>query len=1490
MKKIHKEIKISLIIYVFLLTIQITYAEELQGLQFPNLFTLLSQKILMVASDGIHFFTSNLDEDLDKKINFTNQIKTLEENDKVCIVQFSENDGGYIIILAMNKLYFFTPDGTLINSFNFTEEAEHYCINPYKLEDNYLYYIITYKINEHQFAINYNKFNLESKENENIIKPTINIITKTYSNEPDTLFGIKCIFLSNSEIAGDIFSCFYSIKYPNEFHERAFHLSNNNIEELTEYYKWYKDDNLLFTSISVITDPKREKAFLYLICTNPYTQTFSFTDGFSELINHPCGEFLNSLYSQSKLYYFRQIHEYLCVTSTYNMCTLFLMSFNEVFSLKNKTTFLAPNCYKSKSFSAYFNGILYTVANDNTERSIIHIEAVEKLGIIEIVEQPIIIDDNNNVKKTDFIIQTTNIHTTNIATTIPTIQTTIPTIQTTNIQTTIPTIQTTIPTIHTTYMKTTIPTIQTTIPTIQTTYIQTTTPIIQTTIPTIQTTNIQTTIPTIQTTYIQTTIPKIQTTIPTTIIQTTIPTIKTTIPTTIIQTTIPTIKTTIPTTIIQTTIPTIQTTIPTTIIQTTIPIIQTTIPTTIIQTTIPIIQTTIPTTIIQTTIPIIQTTSPFIKTTSLQIIYTTIPITESTNFYQGNIKCKISTPESSEYDLCISCNNERGFYPAEYPPNYFPNNFINCYNNDTKPKNFYFDSDNKIYKVCYETCLTCDKGGDEYINNCLTCDVNHIKKPETPNTTNCVPECNYAYYFTPYGQYKCTEGNNCPDEAKLLIKEKKKCTNNCKNENKLEYGGQCLESCPSGTIEKSDNKCMDENAISCIKSESEINLQEFLTTGGVDFNAKNYAIEFNYTTKHVSHFYNNIYSILIYKDSNCIQELSINMPKIDFGNCYSKVKGNLSPPSNDSIIIALVERSNGQKKSSVSYTFYHPETGIKIDADSICKDEQVVIKESVLNQLNNSETDLNSILFLANQEINIFNISDEFYTDLCFHFKSPNGKDVPLKDRILLFYPNITLCEEGCESKGVNLTSMESICKCQFSDIVSNEFIEGNALIKGTVDEIADLLSSSNLNVLQCYKDVFKKEYFIKNTGGYIFIFITISEIALAMIFLIDGFPKIIKYVYNLQECFLAFNSNKSILKTKNDNKVSKKIKNINYPPKKDEKNKKNKKNNKLLPNNDNIKKRKAKSTKKVDDYIGLNSKSQKSDVFLKTSSYKINKDKGIKSKMLLKKKSDNNDGIGNFIQQTSSNVSYNKLKKGKKSKHPKFNIDMEEYLKQDYDDMDFEDALKYDKRTFHEFFSDRFNENQIIMNTFFYKENIKPMSIKILLLLLNIDLYFVVNGLFFSEEYISQLYHSTEEEKFFTFVPRSFSRFFYTTMVGVVVGVIIDCMFVEEKKIKKIFLREKDNAMQLKYEIALISKSIKKNYIIFIILCLFISIISWYYVCCFNNVYPGVRAEWIKSSLIIIIIFQIITILTGLIEAILRLISFKYKSEKIYKLKQFFN
>ena len=117
--------------------------------------------------------------------------------------------------------------------------------------------------------------------------------------------------------------------------------------------------------------------------------------------------------------------------------------------------------------------------------------------------------------------------------------------------------------------------------------------------------------------------------------------------------------------------------------------------------------------------------------------------------------------------------------------------------------------------------------------------------------------------------------------------------------------------------------------------------------------------------------------------------------------------------------------------------------------------------------------------------------------------------------------------------------------------------------------------------------------------------------------------------------------------------------------------------------------------------------------------------------------------------------------------------------------------------------------------------------------------------------------------------------------------NVIIDWFFVEEKKIKRILIREREDPLQLKYEISLNVTNIKKRYISFISICLFISIISWYYVSCFNSSYPGVQIEWIKSSITIMIIMQILSALVVIMEAILRAISFKFESEKVYKIKQ---
>ena len=840
---------------------------------------------------------------------------------------------------------------------------------------------------------------------------------------------------------------------------------------------------------------------------------------------------------------------------------------------------------------------------------------------------------------------------------------------------------------------------------------------------------------------------------------------------------------------------------------------------------------------------------------------TEIEKTKTSNTYLIE-KCLDLDFQSYLYNLCISCNEDKGYYQAIFPNNSFLHGYIECYNNDTKPVNFYFDYSNSKYKACYETCETCNKGGNGNTHNCLTCDFNHRKRKDKNGIINCITNCSYFYYYNQFGQYRCTNNSYCPEEVNLFIKDLKKCTNDCNKEEiyKFQYGGQCLTECPQDTSNNSQNICLMDNVDSCLKSEAEIDIQEFLKNGGIDVKAKNYAKEFNYTKKQVSFFHNSIYSIFFYKDSSCIDKLSLSVPKVDFGDCYTKIKNKLDPPTTDNIIIALIEKSNG-KKSTTSYLFYHPVTGRKIDADSICKEEEVIVKTSVLSDLNNSDVDLKSALFLAKQNINIFNISDEFYTDICYHFESPNGKDVPLGDRIKSYFPNITLCNSHCICKGVNLTTMESICECKFNDLMNNQLIEENALISNAIEEIVDLLGSSNLLVLKCYKDVFKKEYIIKGDGGFIILAITILEIIFSFIFIFKDMANIRRYLYNLTEYFLIFEkayelNNTNIIRGYNriSNPKKRKVKNENK--------------NKIKEINSNKNKRKIKC--------------KQDNIYCDSSKYSYNLKSELKT---INTKTSTLKSQTKFKDDPKKHS--NNLKTLLKVKNLCGNINMEDYLKPDLDDLEFDDAIKYDQRTLDEFLSERLKEKQIIMNTFYYKENLRPMSIKIILFLINIDLYFIINGLFFSEEYLSQLFNSNEEDSFFSYFPRSISRYFYAVIVSYIIGIIIDCIFIEERKVKRIYLREKDDYIQLKYEISLIIQSIKTRYNVFIFLCLFISLISWYYVSCFNNVYPGVKIEWIKSSITIIIIMQIFSIILVLLEGLLRFLSFKCKSEKLYKIRQ---
>ena len=845
-----------------------------------------------------------------------------------------------------------------------------------------------------------------------------------------------------------------------------------------------------------------------------------------------------------------------------------------------------------------------------------------------------------------------------------------------------------------------------------------------------------------------------------------------------------------------------------------------------------------------------------------------------------NNKCSIATKESLEiYNLCIKCNEDLGYYPIIFNRfNIFPKNFKECINEETKLSNFYFNKEKKQYEPCFETCNTCNFGGNEEINNCTSCDVDGEFRPEANGTTNCVKKCRYRYYITPYNQYKCSEVEQCPEEANLYIRNKNKCIENCVLDDKYKYQleGECIERCPNGTVNENNICIIKDDKNKCSYNENSYLLNDDLTNKNIELLALTYAKEYIYTNNHISIYKNNLFSISIYKDKNCIDELGLTIPKIEFDECQQLIQSEIS----SNLIVLLIEKYfNGS--SLVLYSFYDSLTGKKLNISDKCKESKVVIQSNIISILESSNNiNIENILKLTQQNINLFNKDDDFYTDICYHYESPNGKDVTLRDRIKEFFPNITLCNEGCTSKGVNLTSMSAICQCSFNDFVNEKFFTRNAFLSRAMEEFAEMYYHSNLLLLKCYKDVFNFKYLIKNTGGFIILFIIISETILVILFYWNSFININTYIFMLINLYFSYLDHKYYQSNKRsiDHLID-----CREPPPLKKKIKKG--NNIIYQNNMNIIKLNINNINTKD----RNSNDSKNSLNSFHVYKKFKKLRTIDNSIKQKNKDKDKRKLTLFNSSSKKfNLKSSDIKK--KTEMKKINNYIVHYLSTDADEMDFDDAYKLDKRKYFQFLWERIKHSILLIGIFLVKEPLKPNTIKIILFLMNVNLYFFINGLFINENYISEVYNE-ENSSLLSFTKRANYNFFYTTMTGFIIGIIINCIFVEEKKLKALFKREKGNKIIIKNESIIIIQKIKSRYSLFFIIAYIISFFSWYYINCFNNVYPHIKGEWIISSICFILTMQILfPLVLSIVETNIRYLSFKCKSEKLFKISQIFS
>ena len=829
----------------------------------------------------------------------------------------------------------------------------------------------------------------------------------------------------------------------------------------------------------------------------------------------------------------------------------------------------------------------------------------------------------------------------------------------------------------------------------------------------------------------------------------------------------------------------------------------------------------------------------------------------------SNISCKYCSKESKRYNLCETCNNDIGYYPKINDETNINNSIINCYNNETIDNGYYLNIKTKYYENCYLTCKKCSGLGDEKNNKCIECISTHEFKTNLDNINNCYEKCDNYYFFDFFNIFHCTKNNTCPLNYSKLVISKNKCIDNCTkdNYNKYEYQNICYGKCPFNTriSNKYDYICKESIEEKCkvMKKKLQIYKKE-LSINDINPLIEEYTNNYIDTDDHVSIYENYLISVYIYKNIFCLKNTTNSAPQIDFNECYEKIVNyyNIS----ESIVISIINiKIDSNSKPITKYALFHPESGELLNNSEICANKTIIIQEDVVALM--EKTDYNNkgfIIFWAKQGIDVFNISDEFYHDLCYHFESPNGRDIPLKDRIKMFYPNISLCNIGCEFIGVDLQSLKAKCICIFNDFMNNNIFT-DSIYGQNFQEFVDVMNSLNIAALQCFEDIFVKEYFIKCYGAFIFLGLFLCKIISSSKFLYNGLFYINNYLFCLSESYITYIQNEN-------NEIS------NFPPKKI------KTQNNLINLNQPSFPRQRNHKSSTRSYNSSNRfiNDKKSKTFL-FPTFKLE----LKSINQSKKDYNSKTNKKTFLKsKINTNINLQAIKES---------INIKEYISSSFDENDFDDVIDNEKRTFCQFSYEKFKENLIIINLFWSKEPLSPRSLKILILFITIELYFVTNALFYTEDYLSEILCIEEKDSFFAFVLRRINHFIYIYTIVGIIKYIIGYLFLEEKKIKKILIRNKNEKIKINYKISKVVKKMKIRFYLFIIFSNFLTIIFFLYISCFNIIYPNTKVEWIKSSLFILILNELINFILTLIECSIRYIAIKCNSNKLFNLSLLF-
>ena len=184
-------------------------------------------------------------------------------------------------------------------------------------------------------------------------------------------------------------------------------------------------------------------------------------------------------------------------------------------------------------------------------------------------------------------------------------------------------------------------------------------------------------------------------------------------------------------------------------------------------------------------------------------------------------------------------------------------------------------------------------------------------------------------------------------------------------------------------------------------------------------------------------------------------------------------------------------------------------------------------------------------------------------------------------------------------------------------------------------------------------------------------------------------------------------------------------------------------------------------------------------------------------------------------------------------------------YNDQELNQLSYKLALKYDTRTYCEYYLSLIKTKHNLIFDFYYNKDYNIRIVKIDLFFVGFVIYYAVNALFYNDDTMHKFYEDKGQYHFIYQLP----KIVYSSLISSVINTLLKLLALSENDI--LDFKKNKKTENLEKRATELNNKLKIKFILYYIISTIIILFFWYYISMFCSIYRNTQIHLIKDTLV---------------------------------------